>query len=222
MADPMDDSDLFFSSPSKTTDTPQRERPKTPSNKNALFDAEEVREAALKRELEGVRNINEVIEGVIGTLERAKGNMGTVSQTVTNASTLLNTWARILSQTEHSQRLILDPNWKGATQDLQDIEAEALQQQMLAERRAAEEERRREERQRKLEEEERQRQAGTSTRGTTTRGTRGRGRGFARGSAGSSFVSDTSNTSGLQRTRSVGSGIGRGSGSTRGRGRGVR
>ena len=76
MADPMDDSDLFFSSPSKTTDTPQRERPKTPSNKNALFDAEEVREAALKRELEGVRNINEVIEGVIGTLERAKGNMG--------------------------------------------------------------------------------------------------------------------------------------------------
>lgn len=78
MADPMDDSDLFFSSPSKTTDTPQREQPKTPSNKNsgAPFDAEEVREAALRRELEGVRNINEVIEGVIGTLERAKGNMG--------------------------------------------------------------------------------------------------------------------------------------------------
>ena len=77
MADPMDDSDLLFSSPSKTTDTPQREQPKTPSNKNAApFDAEEVRDAALQRELEGVRNINEVIEGVIGTLERAKGNMG--------------------------------------------------------------------------------------------------------------------------------------------------
>lgn len=36
----------------------------------------ETREAALQRELEGVRKINQVIEGVIGTLERAKGNMG--------------------------------------------------------------------------------------------------------------------------------------------------
>lgn len=53
--------------------------PKTPSAANKAsppFDAEEVREAALRRELEGVRNINQVIEGVIGTLERAKGNMG--------------------------------------------------------------------------------------------------------------------------------------------------
>lgn len=39
----------------------------------------ETREAALQRELEGVRKINQVIEGVIGTLERAKGNMGVSS-----------------------------------------------------------------------------------------------------------------------------------------------
>lgn len=56
--------------------------PKTPtpgpasSKEKQPFDAEEVRAAALARELEGVRNINEVIEGVISTLERAKGNMG--------------------------------------------------------------------------------------------------------------------------------------------------
>ena len=37
--------------------------------------AEQAREEALKRELEGVRNINEVIEGVISSLERAKGSM---------------------------------------------------------------------------------------------------------------------------------------------------
>jgi hypothetical protein len=70
----MDESDLF-PSPSKAPHT-QEERPKTPTNQNAPFDAEEAREAALRKELEGVRNINEVIEGVIGTLERAKGNMG--------------------------------------------------------------------------------------------------------------------------------------------------
>ncbi len=38
-------------------------------------DAEEAREAALRAELEGVQNINTVIEGVIGSLEKAKQNM---------------------------------------------------------------------------------------------------------------------------------------------------
>ncbi|KAK2074508.1 hypothetical protein P8C59_008710 [Phyllachora maydis] len=94
--------------------------------------------------------------------------MNTVSNTVTNASTLLNTWTRILSQTEHNNRLIQNTNWKGATQDLIDIESEALYKQQEAERRAAEAERRREEAIRKAEEQERQRQAGSvfSTRGT--------------------------------------------------------
>ena len=49
---------------------------KTPITQNARFETDESREAALQRELEGVRNINNVIEGVIGTLEKAKGNMG--------------------------------------------------------------------------------------------------------------------------------------------------
>jgi hypothetical protein len=51
------------------------EQPKTPANQNTRFDAEAAREAALRRELEGVRNINQVIEGVIATLERSKENM---------------------------------------------------------------------------------------------------------------------------------------------------
>jgi len=192
----MDSSELFGSpSPSKPPRSgnrpPPSERSKTPTaasnQNNSRFDTEEVREAALRRELEGVRNINEVIEGVLGTLERAKGNMGvcchsltlpipffrsfpladislqTVSKTVENASTLLNTWTRILSQTEHNQRLLLNPNWKGATQDVADMEAEALAKQQEAERRAAELERRREEARRKAEEEERKRMAGPST-----------------------------------------------------------
>jgi hypothetical protein len=39
------------------------------------YDAEQLRKEALTRELESVRNINEVIEGVVSSLERAKGNM---------------------------------------------------------------------------------------------------------------------------------------------------
>lgn len=59
----------------KTPKTPKTPTPGGQKEKEP-FDADEVRETQLQRELEGVRNINEVIEGVIGTLERAKGNMG--------------------------------------------------------------------------------------------------------------------------------------------------
>ena len=226
------------------TPTPSGQKDKEP------FDDDEVRETQLRRELEGVRNINEVIEGVIGTLERAKGNMGVsqpspaasdlslplssttqltqttraqnVSQTVDNASTLLNTWTRILSQTEHNQRLILNPNWKGSTQDLQDIEAEAAARQQALERKAAEDERRREEARRKAEEQDRARLAGTSSaagRGSGVRGVRGvrglrgsrsgilRGSGTGAGTS-SGYGGATSSTRG-------GSQIGRGFGASR-------
>ncbi|KAF1826406.1 uncharacterized protein K489DRAFT_297619, partial [Dissoconium aciculare CBS 342.82] len=115
------------------------------------------REAQLKAELERIREVNSVIEGVTASLQKAKGNMNSVHSTVNNASTLLGTWTRILSQTEHNQRLILNPQWKGATQDLEDIENEDIRRQHDAQRRAAEEQRKREEAQRRAEEEERQR-----------------------------------------------------------------
>ncbi|KAF4471070.1 dash subunit duo1 [Fusarium albosuccineum] len=188
----------------KTPKTPTQERPEPIDH-----------EAALRKELEGVRNINESLEGVIATLERAGGNMDTVSKTVNNASVLLNTWTRILSQTEHNQRLILDPGWKGATEDLAEQEAEAIQRQQAAERRAAEEEQRREDLRRRREEDEERRRlaAAAPARGTRTRGTRGRGRATARG--GSSYSSDT--VSSIPSTRGS-SNIGRGFGARRARG----
>jgi hypothetical protein len=65
------DEDLSFASPQ----TPVPGRAKNPTSSDARFDTDEAREAALRKELEGVRKINEVIEGLIGTLERTKGNM---------------------------------------------------------------------------------------------------------------------------------------------------
>ncbi|TVY73532.1 DASH complex subunit duo1, partial [Lachnellula suecica] len=170
------DTEDLFASPSKASKLAAKTNPKPVEgqrNGESKYDAEQAREAALKRELEGIRSINEVVEGVVSSLECAKGNMDTVSRTVTSASTLLNTWTRILSQTEHNQRLILNPNWQGASQDISDMENEVVLKAQAAERRAAEEERRREEAKRRAEDEERQRQAGTSVRGA--RGTRGRG-----------------------------------------------
>lgn len=78
---PLSDSepDEAFDSPIKpSTSHRDQSRPKTPNNPHPRYDDQDhsdAREAILRRELEGVRNINELIEGVVGTLERAKGNM---------------------------------------------------------------------------------------------------------------------------------------------------
>jgi len=178
----------------------------------------EAREAQLRAELERVQEVSRVIEGVTASLEKAKANMGTVQRTVESASTLLGTWTRILSQTEHNQRLILNPNWQGATQDLEDAENENLRKQQETERRVLEEQRRKEEAQRKAEEEERRRAVATPTggRGSKTRGTRGTsstGRGYT--GVGGQAGRGRGTTTGAR-----GSGMGRGSTSGRGGGLG--
>ncbi|KAJ4350114.1 uncharacterized protein N0V89_008735 [Didymosphaeria variabile] len=176
--------------------------------KESHYSTKEDREAALRKELESVRNVNKVIEGVVESLQKARNNM--------------DTWTRILSQTEHNQRLILNPQWQGATQDLVDIQEEAVQKQQAAERRAAEDHARREAAARKSEDDRRKAEA------TVKPGARGRGRGGVRSrgastsSTGHVGVGGQTGRGGLNRSISTsnraGSGIGRG---LRGRGRGL-
>ena len=134
-------------------------------------------EASLRRELSSLRTMNQVVSGVIESLDRAKNNMETVSATVSNASTLLTTWTRILSQTEHNQRLILSSNWQGSSQDIADGENEEVLKRQQDERRQAEEQRREEAQERVREEEERRRM----TEGPSKTASRGRSRGIGRG-----------------------------------------
>ncbi|KAI7241985.1 hypothetical protein KC330_g358 [Hortaea werneckii] len=129
-----DDTEDLFASPSTSGANTQKHTP-TSNASSAHKQSQprtrsqsETRDARLHAELERVREVNRVIEGVTSSLEKAKANMGTVQRTVENASTLLATWTRILSQTEHNQRLILNPQWQGATQDVEDIESEELRQ----------------------------------------------------------------------------------------------
>ncbi|KAF1932606.1 uncharacterized protein M421DRAFT_53567 [Didymella exigua CBS 183.55] len=190
--------------------------------KESHYTAEEAREAALRRELESVRNVNRVIEGVVESLQKAKDNMGTVSKTVQNASTLLQTWTRILSQTEHNQRLILNPQWQGATQDMADIEEEDSHRKQAVERRAAEEQARRDAAARKAEEERRRAEAGPPKPAARGRGRGTRPRGTSTPTASSGYVGVGGQAGrGVGRSDSTrgraGSGIGRG---LRGRGRG--
>lgn len=72
-----EDTEDLFGSSAKDPKTPTKnpEAASTQRNGESKYDAEQARNAALQKELEGVRNINEVIEGVISSLETAKGNM---------------------------------------------------------------------------------------------------------------------------------------------------
>ena len=224
--------DLFTSPSMPTKEQRPEQRPEAsnfqppadpPDNEEGHFAAHE---ACLRRELSFVRTMNQVISGVVDSLEKAKNNMETVSATVSNASNLLTTWTRILSQTEHNQRLILNPRWQGASQDIADEENEVLLRRQEKERREAEEASREEARVREKEEEERRRM----TEGPTAKGPRGRGRGVSRGvgrSSGNEYVGvgGQGGVRGTARVGSatsgrVGSGIGRGLGSGRGRVRG--
>lgn len=190
------------------------QKPQAP--KQSKQDIEDARNAQLRAELEKVREVNRVIEGVTASLTKAKDNMETVNRTVNDASTLLATWTRILSQTEHNQRLILDPQWQGATHDVEDMENEEARKQQESERRAMEEQRRREEAQRKAEEEERKRAAvedkraraglsrtrsarGTSSSTRGAAGATGRGRGTTGAARGTSSYGRVSSSRGMGR-----------------------
>ena len=205
-------------------------------SRDTLFDRQDAREAALRNELQTVRNINEVIEGLLSSIECAKGNMEVseinptrqklsspdlqaVSRTITSASTLLNTWTRILSQTEHNQRLILNPNWHGATQDGADMENEEIQRRQAAERREQALQQQREAAARKTEEEERRRAQGTKVTRGTGRGTFRATTSLGRKPSVSTSRTATTRGSSTTATRRPVSGIARGGGVTRGRGR---
>ncbi|KAF7511618.1 hypothetical protein GJ744_003781 [Endocarpon pusillum] len=146
-----------------------------PRSMETPHEKQDAREERLRRELQTVRKVNEAIEGAIESLAKARNSMKTISTTVHSASSLLQTWTAILSQTEHNQRLILNPSWHGSSQDLADSEQETLLKQQAAERRECEEQERRTEAARKAEADERRRAEGAAAR-LPRGGARGRGR----------------------------------------------
>ncbi|KAG5519887.1 hypothetical protein PMAC_000164 [Pneumocystis sp. 'macacae'] len=82
------------------------------------------RDTMLRRELESVQNLNKIIEKTVSGLTKAQENMEIVDKTVKDADKLLELWIKILNQTEHTQQLVLNKRWHGATKDLLDIENE--------------------------------------------------------------------------------------------------
>ena len=182
------------------------------------------RTSALQSELDSLRRMNGVISGLNSSLDRAKKNMATVSATVDSASSLLDMWTRILSRTEHTQRLILNPAWRGAGADLAEAEKEAQEFRREARRREEDRARREEERRLQLEEAEARRNAEASkgrvrgrVRAGRAGGTGSRGTSVSRGIAAASAQSSrgmptTGRAAAAQYGRVRGRATGRGNG----------
>ncbi|KAK9365577.1 DASH complex subunit Duo1-domain-containing protein [Lipomyces kononenkoae] len=110
-----------------------------------ISDSAMTREDRLLQELEQVRSVNASVTAVLDAITVAESNLEKVVTTTRNVDSLLNLWMRILSQTEHTQRLIFDPKWEGVTKDeqlhkvrLAAIAAQQAQAKAQAERRAQE------------------------------------------------------------------------------------
>lgn len=146
-------------------------------------------------------------------------------QTVNSASVLLDTWVKILSYTEHNHRLITNPNWKGASADITNIENESILKAQYEERVLEEERRKAEAKKIKEEEEERRKQVGNPSRGVRggLKGPRGSKRGYSSSSLNTTGRLDGTQSSarGIPVAR-TGSRIGRSLGTSRGRPRGTR
>ena len=80
------DTDALFDTPAARKNKQRAQEPGADAGEGAAagkargkeshYTAEEAREAALRQELESVRNVNKVIEGVVENLQKAKDNMG--------------------------------------------------------------------------------------------------------------------------------------------------
>ncbi|KAF7726343.1 hypothetical protein EC973_008923 [Apophysomyces ossiformis] len=73
--------------------------------------------AQRRHELETVQNLNHAIEASIQHAEQATEKIKQLAQTVDQTDKLLDLWTQILSQTEHTKRLLEDPNWQGVDHD---------------------------------------------------------------------------------------------------------
>lgn len=144
----------------------------------------------------------------------------TVSQTVNSSSALLDSWTRILSQTEMNQRLLLNPSWQGATADAIAIHEEELRHEEEERKRIETEKEEEEARNRERERRDRE-EAGKKKKGIVRGSMRGRTRGVLGRGKPSSSVTGRRAVSGIRPPGSTAfSGIGRRttSGTTRTRG----
>ncbi|EPX70454.1 DASH complex subunit Duo1 [Schizosaccharomyces octosporus yFS286] len=83
----------------------------------------------LRQELQLLKTFNEVIEKLTGSLRVSSEKLHSFEKSIQSANQLVNVWSSVQSQTDHTQQLLLNTDWKGPMQDLEEIET--LQKQKI-------------------------------------------------------------------------------------------
>ncbi|KAL1921157.1 uncharacterized protein VTP21DRAFT_10873 [Calcarisporiella thermophila] len=81
-------------------------------------DDPEIREERI-RELETLKKMNRGMEGINTNMQAVRGRFQQFSQTIDQTDRLLDIWISILSQAEHTRRLLEDPTWQGGDADIE-------------------------------------------------------------------------------------------------------
>ncbi|CBQ72451.1 conserved hypothetical protein [Sporisorium reilianum SRZ2] len=180
------------------------------------------------RQLAELRRMNDVFEAFEKMLRGSAGQINAFARRVQETDDLLNIYIGLLRQTEKTQQLLQDQDWKGSTEDAtaheeslahaeretQRLQAEALARELEAQRAAEQAALQAQEDERRRQEDARRAAAGgargrgravsSSTRGTARGGTaRGASTTAARGRAVSSRTAATASDSSAPSTRSA-------------------
>ncbi|KAL0074954.1 DASH complex subunit Duo1-domain-containing protein [Phycomyces blakesleeanus] len=66
-----------------------------------------------RHEYEAIKGINRVMGQVIENFGKSSTHIKELAETVNESEQLLDRWIAVLSQTEHTKRLLEDPDWHG-------------------------------------------------------------------------------------------------------------
>lgn len=87
----------------------------------------------LRAERDRLRKLNESVERSIEYFSGARGQLGRLQENIETTHGLMRVWSDLMSQTEHTRNLVMDPNWS------MEGDLRALQAQQEAKERAAQE-----------------------------------------------------------------------------------
>ncbi|KAJ9114997.1 hypothetical protein QFC22_005325 [Naganishia vaughanmartiniae] len=104
--------------------SPNREQPQSRKPTNSDSSAETLRDERLRAALFELKKMNEVFENYASALEATRHHNERLAARTAQTSQLLDQYVSLLSQTEHTQRLILDKRWTGLNDDVQLAEEE--------------------------------------------------------------------------------------------------
>ncbi|CAK9840461.1 DASH complex subunit Duo1 [Schizosaccharomyces pombe] len=76
----------------------------------------------LQQELQILRSFNYTIEKLTDGLSASKEKIKSFETSINNSNRLIQLWSSVLSQTEHTQNLILNSDWKGLSFDNEELE----------------------------------------------------------------------------------------------------